>query len=95
MASPVIRLTEGVSQRVSMPKLGAFKTEDICHYTVTTNEQIQPRNIDIKKRKYINIWFDYFEGVDVFVSNATSLENVGYRSEVSYTNRNFTQPNTQ
>ena len=29
------------------------------------------------------------------MSNATSLENVGYRSEVTYTNRNFTQPNTQ
>lgn len=29
------------------------------------------------------------------MSNATSLENVGYRGEVTYTNRNFTQPNTQ
>jgi len=35
--SPVIRLTEGVSQRVNMPKLSAFKEEDICHYTITTD----------------------------------------------------------
>ena len=93
--SPIIKLSVGQSQRIKISKSDVFNENDVCSFIITTDEQVETRSMDLKNRKYLNIWFDYFEDVDVFVSNATSVEEIQYRSQVSYTNRNFTQPNTQ
>ena len=95
VSSPTFRLKDGESKRIQINKRSLFNELDVCHFILTTDDMIKTKDIDPRNRKYLNLYFDYFEGVDVFVSNATRFEDIQYRSAVDYTNRNFSQPNTQ
>ncbi len=89
VGSPTIKLNNGESKRIKINKGSLFNELDVCHFILTTDDMIRTKDIDPRNRKYLNLYFDYFEGVDVYVSNATRFEDIQYRSYVDYTNRNF------
>ena len=88
--SPIFNLKDRESRKINIDKLSLFNELDVCHFILTTDDMIKQKDIDPRNRKYLNLYFDYFEGVNVYVSNSTRFEDIQYRSLVDYTNRNFT-----
>jgi hypothetical protein len=65
-------------------------TDESCYYTFKASDQTTYEGLEKYNRKWLQIYFDMFNGLDIYVSNSTSKSNIVNSHKVTTSNRNFT-----
>ena len=67
-----------------------FDTIDTCHFTFSVDDQVSAEDLDPYNQKYMQIYIDKFDGLDIYISNGTNSISTTYTQGVNWYNRNFT-----
>ena len=71
-----------------------FDKGDSCHYVFSVTDQTTSDKLEKYNRKWMQVYIESFDGLDIFVSNATDVFSISSAQYVSYFYRNFTIPPT-
>ena len=71
-----------------------FDQTDSCHYILSVYDEVKPELLPKNNLKYMQVFVEKFDGLDIFIANGTDERSINLTSKVNVTNRNFTIPPT-
>ena len=88
--SPQIYLFENQTETVEISKW--FDEQDSCRFTLSGGDKLTTEQVGLYNRRWLQVYFETFDGLDIFVASAKHESELGYGTKVGLSSRNFTAP---